>query len=43
METTLRSLFRYFLGGLVFIVPLAVTVYFIVEFFNWLDNLLGLP
>jgi uncharacterized membrane protein len=43
METTFRKMLRYFFSGMVFIVPLAVTVYVIFISIAWLDNLLGLP
>ncbi len=43
METTFRKMLRYFFSGMVFIVPLTVTVYVIYISFSWLDNLLGLP
>lgn len=43
METTFRKVLRYFFSGMVFIVPVAVTVYVIFISFSWLDNLLPLP
>src|SRR5688572_3335410 len=43
MKSFLRSILRYFLGGMVFIVPIVATAYFIVTSLLWLDNLLQLP
>jgi len=43
METILRKILRYFFSGIVFIVPLAVTIYVIFFIFSWLDNLINLP
>jgi uncharacterized membrane protein len=43
MKKFLRSAFRYFLGGMLFIVPIVATAYFIVTSLLWLDSLLSLP
>jgi len=43
MKRFLRTVLRYFLGGMLFIVPILATVYFIVTSLLWLDNLLQLP
>ena len=43
MESNFRRILRYFFSGMLFIVPVAVTVYVIYFSFSWLDNLLGLP
>ena len=43
MKSFLRSSFRYFLGGMLFIVPIVATAYFIVTSLLWMDNLLNLP
>ncbi len=36
----MKKLFRYFLQGLLYIAPIAVTIYVIVSTFTWLDGLL---
>ncbi|HZY79742.1 MAG TPA: DUF502 domain-containing protein [Cyclobacteriaceae bacterium] len=43
MKSFLRSVLRYFFGGMLFIVPIVATAYFIVTSLLWLDNLLRLP
>ncbi|MBX2963975.1 MAG: DUF502 domain-containing protein [Cyclobacteriaceae bacterium] len=43
MESKFRRILRYFFSGMLFIVPVAVTVYVIYFSFSWLDNLLGIP
>lgn len=43
METPIRKILRYFFSGMLFIVPLVATVYFIFEALRWLDSLLQLP
>lgn len=43
MRDLLRRILRYFFGGMLFIVPIVATVYFIVTSLLWLDNLLELP
>ena len=43
MKSFLRSILRYFFGGMLFIVPIVATAYFIVTSLLWLDNLLKLP
>lgn len=43
MKSLLRSILRYFFGGMLFIVPIVATAYFIVTSLLWLDNLLKLP
>lgn len=39
----MRTLFNYFVRGLVVIAPLAVTIYVCVAIFRFVDDLLGLP
>lgn len=39
----IQRLIRYFFSGILFIVPLAATIYFIFESFRWLDGLIELP
>jgi uncharacterized membrane protein len=43
MKQFLRTVLRYFLGGMLFIVPILATVYFILTSLLWMDNLLQLP
>jgi uncharacterized membrane protein len=43
MRNTLRKTARYFFSGMLFIVPLVATGYFIFLSFSWLDGLLQLP
>lgn len=43
MKDFLRRILRYFLGGMLFIVPILATTYFIVSSLVWVDNLLQLP
>jgi uncharacterized membrane protein len=43
MKDILRKILRYFFGGMLFIVPILATVYFIVNSLLWLDQLLPLP
>lgn len=43
MKEFLRRILRYFLGGMLFIVPILATTYFIVTSLVWVDNLLQLP
>jgi uncharacterized membrane protein len=43
METNFRKILRYFFSGMLFIVPLVATAYFIYVSFAWLDGLLNLP
>jgi uncharacterized membrane protein len=43
MNAIAGRIFRYFLSGTVFIVPLVATAYFIFISFQWLDNRLNLP
>lgn len=43
MKEFLRRILRYFLGGMLFIVPILATTYFIVSSLVWVDNLLQLP
>lgn len=43
MRTILSRILRYFFGGMLFIVPIVVTVYFIFTSLLWLDSLLSLP
>lgn len=43
MKDLLRSILRYFFGGMLFIVPIVATAYFIVTSLLWLDSLLKLP
>lgn len=43
MESTFRRVLRYFFSGILFIVPLVATAYFIFVSFTWLDSLLMLP
>ena len=38
----MNSLIKYFLRGLVIVIPIAVTIYVIVQLFVWIDRLLGL-
>lgn len=38
----MNSLIKYFLRGLVIVIPIAVTIYIIVQLFVWIDRLLGL-
>lgn len=38
----MKTLIKYFLRGLVIVIPIAVTIYVIVELFIWIDRLLGL-
>ena len=40
---TLRALARYFLNGLIFLGPLALTVYICYQAFVWVDSWLSLP
>ncbi len=37
---TFRRLLNYFLRGLLILVPIALTIYIIIEFLQWLDNLI---
>ena len=39
---TFRRLLNYFLRGLLVLVPIALTIYIIIEFLQWLDNLIPL-
>lgn len=43
MAFTYRKLLSYFLRGLLFLTPLAVTVYVIYQLFLFLDNLIPVP
>ncbi len=43
MRNTFRKIARYFFSGMLFIVPLVATGYFIFLSFSWLDGLLQLP
>lgn len=43
MKTIAGRIFRYFLSGTLFIVPLVATAYFIFVSFQWLDSQLDLP
>ncbi|MBL7870562.1 MAG: DUF502 domain-containing protein [Cyclobacteriaceae bacterium] len=43
MKNILRKTARYFFSGMLFIVPLVATGYFIFLSFSWLDGLLELP
>ena len=43
MKTPLRTIARYFFSGMIFIVPLVATGYFVFLSFSWLDGLLNLP
>lgn len=43
MKNTFRKIARYFFSGMLFIVPLVATGYFIFLSFSWLDGLLQLP
>jgi uncharacterized membrane protein len=43
MRNTVRRIARYFFSGMLFIVPLVATGYFIFLSFSWLDGLLQLP
>jgi uncharacterized membrane protein len=43
MKTPLRTIARYFFSGMLFIVPLVATGYFVFLSFSWLDGLLNLP
>ncbi len=43
MKNNLRKIARYFFSGMLFIVPLVATGYFIFLSFSWLDGLLQLP
>ncbi len=43
MKNTLRKVARYFFSGMLFIVPVVATGYFIFLSFSWLDGLLQLP
>lgn len=43
MQGLAGKIFRYFLSGTLFIVPLVATAYFIFVSFQWLDNRLTLP
>ena len=38
----MKTLIKYFLRGLVIVIPIAVTIYVIVQLFVWIDRLLGL-
>ena len=38
----MKTLIKYFLRGLVIVIPIAVTIYIIVQLFVWIDRLLGL-
>ena len=39
---TFRRLLNYFLRGLLVLVPVALTIYIIIQFLQWLDNLIPL-
>ena len=39
---TFRRLLNYFLRGLLVLVPIALTIYIIIQFLQWLDNLVPL-
>ena len=43
MSVTYRKLLAYFFRGLLFLTPLAVTVYIIYQLFLFLDNLIPVP
>lgn len=43
MQALAGRIFRYFLSGTLFIIPLVATAYFIFVSFQWLDNRLNLP
>jgi uncharacterized membrane protein len=43
MNNIIRRILRYFFGGMLFIVPIVATAYFIVTSLLWLDSLLKLP
>lgn len=43
MKTPFRTIARYFFSGMLFIVPLVATGYFVFLSFSWLDGLLELP
>ncbi|MFT4094962.1 MAG: DUF502 domain-containing protein [Niabella sp.] len=39
-ETLLKTLFRYFVQGLVVLAPISLTVYILYKVFDWIDSLL---